>query len=186
MAQSIRFDPATVALMLGPLTELAASEDHTGRLLMRLFGTMHRFEVQLLPALGLAPSDLSALLLLWDGGRMSQTELGKRVRLSRATMTSLVTRCERDGWIARTADLNDRRRVMLTVTPKFDAALLDAAHVLVTELAPTEDDRTTIAGVAERLRAAMPEAARILSERPGKRPRRSPEPAAAPPEPDMW
>ena len=59
-----------------------------------------------------------ALSYLWDRGPLTMSELGERIPLSRAAITTLSDRLENLGYLQRVADTNDRRRTMLHPTAK--------------------------------------------------------------------
>lgn len=57
--------------------------------------------------------DLDCLDLLTQGGALSPSALAKRAGLHPATMTGIVDRLERGGWVARDRDPSDRRGVVV-------------------------------------------------------------------------
>ncbi|MBC7644387.1 MAG: MarR family transcriptional regulator [Thermoleophilia bacterium] len=59
-----------------------------------------------------------AMVNLWTEGSLSMSELGSRIPLSRAAITSLTDRLERLGYVQRLADPNDRRRTVLKITDR--------------------------------------------------------------------
>ena len=50
-------------------------------------------------------------------GRLSQTDLAERMRIEPPTLVGILDRMERDGWIRRGGDANDRRRKLVEATP---------------------------------------------------------------------
>ena len=64
--------------------------------------------------LGLNTHERLALEHLWDGGTLSMGELGSRLALSRAAITSLIDRMEAMGYVERASDPLDRRRTLIT------------------------------------------------------------------------
>ena len=71
---------------------------------------------QLLEAIGLYRGQPPALKALWEQEGLTQTELAKRLRITPATVTKMLQRMEKAGFIQRTSDAQDRRitRVYLT------------------------------------------------------------------------
>lgn len=67
--------------------------------------------------LGLAPSEINALGNLADGRGRTVTELGAEVGVRPTTLTSVLDRLERRGWLSRAAHPQDRRKVVLQLTP---------------------------------------------------------------------
>jgi DNA-binding MarR family transcriptional regulator len=63
--------------------------------------------------LDLRISDLDCLDLITRYGPISPTALARRASLHPATLTGILDRLERDGWIARDRDPADRRGVLL-------------------------------------------------------------------------
>lgn len=68
--------------------------------------------------LSISANERLALSYLWDCGPLTMSELGERIPLSRAAITTLSDRLENLGYLRRVADTNDRRRTMLHPTPK--------------------------------------------------------------------
>lgn len=66
--------------------------------------------------LGIKDGDLAVLDLLHQEGPQTPTDLARRTRTHLATMTGILTRLERDGWIERIPDAKDRRSVSIQVT----------------------------------------------------------------------
>lgn len=67
---------------------------------------------------GLTYPQYVVLLALWGGGDRAWTvgELGEAVQMDGGTLTPLLKRLERDGWVGRRRDVADERRVLVEVT----------------------------------------------------------------------
>jgi DNA-binding MarR family transcriptional regulator len=65
----------------------------------------------------LKDADLDCLDVLVRHGSMTPTELSRRTGIHAATMTGILTRLERDGWIVRQPAPHDRRAVVLAPVP---------------------------------------------------------------------
>jgi DNA-binding MarR family transcriptional regulator len=70
----------------------------------------------------LRPLNVSAagglvLGILRDHGRMSPSELGERLIVTRATVTGLLDSLERRGYVRRSANPADRRSLIVEITP---------------------------------------------------------------------
>jgi DNA-binding MarR family transcriptional regulator len=61
--------------------------------------------------LGLRDVDLKALDILMRGGAATASALGRRLGMHPATMTGILDRLEKGGWIVRERDPDDRRAV---------------------------------------------------------------------------
>jgi DNA-binding MarR family transcriptional regulator len=74
--------------------------------------------------LDLKPTDLGCLDLISRHGPISPSALAKRAGLHPATMTGVLDRLERGGWIERGRDTADRRGVAVQVAPGRGAEVL--------------------------------------------------------------
>ena len=68
--------------------------------------------------------DLDCLDILDAQGPLSPTELARRAALHPATMTGILDRLERGGWIVRERDASDRRAVSVRAVHERYAELL--------------------------------------------------------------
>jgi DNA-binding MarR family transcriptional regulator len=66
---------------------------------------------------GVAAIDLEVMDLLGQRGPLSPGELATVSGVTPATMTGILDRLERDGWVRRARDDPDRRRVTIQVMP---------------------------------------------------------------------
>jgi DNA-binding MarR family transcriptional regulator len=71
--------------------------------------------------LGVNDTDYRCIDILDQEGPMTAGRLARRARLSPAAMTTLLDRLERKGLARRVRDDDDRRRVLVDVTPKLRA-----------------------------------------------------------------
>jgi len=76
------------------------------------------------------------MLALWEGGERFMTvgELGRRLRLDSGTLTPLLKRLEAAGYLTRTRDALDERRVLIGVTTE-GRALRDRVAAVPAQLA---------------------------------------------------
>ena len=71
----------------------------------------------LLRDFGLTYPQYLTLLALWGNDEpMSVGELGSRLRLDSGTLTPVLKRLEKDGFVTRRRDADDERRVLVAVT----------------------------------------------------------------------
>lgn len=69
--------------------------------------------------LGVSESVAQALAVVDGAGRpLTPTEISERTLLSSATMTAVLDTLERQGWIRRTPNPDDRRSVLIEITPE--------------------------------------------------------------------
>ena len=76
--------------------------------------------------LGLTQKQLSALWLVDLHPQIAQADIGRRLRMDRATIMGIVNRLEQSGYLERGPSPNDRRRQTLTLTDSGHAILLIA------------------------------------------------------------
>ncbi len=98
--------------------------------------------------LGIAPTDLDCLTLLHDLGPASPGQLAESLRLSTGAVTGVVDRLVAAGFVQRTSDPADRRRVIVQPVPErasdfesVHAPLLAAVAESVTASSPGERQR---------------------------------------------
>ena len=73
---------------------------------------------------GLSHAALNALAVIeGNGAPMAAGEVGLRVHITSGTTTSVLDTLERNGYINRLTDPDDRRRVLVDVTPEAQAVL---------------------------------------------------------------
>jgi DNA-binding MarR family transcriptional regulator len=113
------------------------------RVTSRLGGALSR-------ACGLSINDFELLLRLGRTPRagLRLGELNSAVRLTQPSLSRAAARLERCGWLRRSGDPDDRRGVLVTITPAGQEILRRAAGVhaevirelLLDRLAPAERD----------------------------------------------
>jgi len=121
-----------------------------------------------------SPGRFAVLMLLWGGGHprrkaaacgdgacaapgpRTPAELAEAASVTRATMTGLIDTLERDGFVKRVPDPEDRRMLSVTLTPKaerFLAGLLPGHFQLMAALARTlsQRERQTLVGLLNKI-----------------------------------
>jgi DNA-binding MarR family transcriptional regulator len=68
--------------------------------------------------LGINRTDLRCLDELLSAGELSPARLAERLRLTTGSTTTLLDRLERAGYVTRSPDLRDRRKVVVRPTPQ--------------------------------------------------------------------
>jgi DNA-binding MarR family transcriptional regulator len=98
------------------------------------------------------PAYGSLLLPLFEEDGLRMGELGRRARLSKQTVTTMVRLLERDGLVTRRVDPHDARaaRVHLTARSRRFRPVAEAVLAELEELvAPTEPLKSLLKGVIE-------------------------------------
>ncbi len=83
----------------------------------------------LLDELGLTYPQYLAMLVLWEKDRLTVSELGERLSLDSGTLTPLLKRLEASGFVSRLRDVEDERRVHITLTAAGRKLKTKAARV---------------------------------------------------------
>ena len=83
----------------------------------------------LLDRIGLTYPQYLVMLVLWERDGLTVSELGERLFLDSGTLTPLLKRLEAQGQIARLRDVQDERRVRITLTAE-GRALRDQAEAI--------------------------------------------------------
>lgn len=135
-----------------PGTPTALSRDNLGFLLSKAGQRWNEVLAERFAAHGFAevrPAYGSILIPLFEEDGLRMSELARRARLSKQTLTTLVPRLERDGLIERRGDPGDGRAALVFLTARARAFAPVAAAVLaelddeVARLAGTRDLATT-------------------------------------------
>lgn len=90
-----------------------------------------------------------ALVHLWHHDRIPQRELSRAMHISPASVTNMLQRMERDGWITRERDESDQRIVRVSLTDKAKKLRSEARkvfHEMEAELSSiyTEEEKETL------------------------------------------
>jgi DNA-binding MarR family transcriptional regulator len=95
-------------------TALLAELDREGRRTGSV-GSLHARAIA--ERAGVHPTDFEALDALDWTGPITAGELARRIGVSSGAVTGVIDRLARDGWVRRTSDPNDRRRVVVEILP---------------------------------------------------------------------
>lgn len=84
-----------------------------------LYSEGRRLHAEQSAAYGLTSAQLAVLTILHGlGGELRTSAIGERLRAHASTVTGIVDRMVRDGWVERVADEQDRRVVRVRLTPR--------------------------------------------------------------------
>jgi DNA-binding MarR family transcriptional regulator len=98
----------------------------------------------LLDELGLTYPQYLVMLVLWEEDGLTVSQLGEKLRLDSGTLTPLLKRLESAGFVGRIRDVEDERRVHVTLTAtgrrlraraeKIPGCILEASQCSISEL----------------------------------------------------
>lgn len=83
----------------------------------------------LLEPLGLTYTQYIAMMVLWEHRSMTVSELGKRLYLDSGTLTPLLKKMEKAGWISRKRGTKDERQTIVRISPDGESLKGKAAEV---------------------------------------------------------
>ena len=89
-------------------------------------GAVYRHFTETFADLDLTQKQVSALWLVSDRPGVSQIELGRRLRMDRATTMTIVNRLQERGYLRRERSESDARKQALFITERGGAALAEA------------------------------------------------------------
>jgi DNA-binding MarR family transcriptional regulator len=153
------------------VTQGLTIEDQVLTALRRIVRAIDLHSRRLVEQSGLTGPQLVTLREVARLGRVRPGVLAKGVNLSHATVTGILDRLEQRGLVARTRDGEDRRGVIVAVTPKGEVILKDAPSLLQDqfrlELSRLEEWEctmilTTLQRIATMMEAEEIEAAPVL------------------------
>lgn len=78
---------------------------------------MTRLYRPLLDPMGLTYPQYLVMMVLWRRDDITLTKLGEQLKLDSGTLTPLLKRLEKTGFLQRQRDPNDERKVRVTLTP---------------------------------------------------------------------
>jgi len=80
--------------------------------------TMTRLYKDILKPLNLTYPQYIVMVLLWENGSMSFSEVSERLQLKTGTLSPLLQRLDKEGWIKRHHNKNDDRMVEVSLGKK--------------------------------------------------------------------
>ena len=115
-----------------------------------------------LASLEITPPQLAVLEALLHVGPMNQSELGRKLLRSNPNMTALLDNLERGKWIQRERSPEDRRVVVVSLTPEGRRVIervfpAHAAHVAALMGALTAEEQETLGALCKKLGLSLSE-----------------------------
>jgi DNA-binding MarR family transcriptional regulator len=140
-----------------PLSDEPESLDH---LLAQVSKLHHSRAHELLEAIGLYRGQPPVLRALWEREGLTHGELAERTRVTPATMTRMIQRMERAGFVVRRSDAGDERISRVYLTEAGRAVQAEVQQVLRRLEAETfagfsDEERALLRGYLLRLRGNL-------------------------------
>ena len=85
----------------------------------------------LLEPLGLTYTQYIAMMVMWEHKSISVRDMGKLLFLDSGTLTPMLKKMEKAGWIQRKRSEDDERMVIITITAKGEELHDQAAEIPV-------------------------------------------------------
>lgn len=111
-----------------------------------------------LAAVGLTYLQYLVMLILWESEPQSVGSLGERLHLDSGTLTPLLKRMESTGFLTRTRDAADERRVVITLTEAGLALRERVRHVprtLGKAFGLSKEEETALRSMTDKLIAML-------------------------------
>lgn len=108
------------------LSGMSDDEEEVLRNLRRLIRAVDLYSRRLVNETGLSGPQLICLRQLARDGAMQSGRLAEAVNLSAATVSGILDRLEARGLVSRERQLDDKRRVLVDLTPEGQGAIHDA------------------------------------------------------------
>lgn len=83
----------------------------------------------LLEPLGLTYTQYIAMMVLWEHKSITVKEMGKKLYLDSGTLTPMLKKMEKAGWLVRERSKSDERVVVVTIAPEGERLKEKAADV---------------------------------------------------------
>ena len=131
------------------MAPIEKQKDDVGKVASALRGSVARLMRRLRlerPERALSLFKLSILGMLYRGGPVTATDLAARERIRPQSLTRLLADLEEQGFVSREPDREDRRRLLIVITPEGKKALIAnvrqqeawLAAVMTRRLSPAE------------------------------------------------
>jgi DNA-binding MarR family transcriptional regulator len=134
-----------------PLSSAGFWINHTSRRMLRLHETRLR-------SLGLSMGQMPVLIALEERGALPQKELAAIARVEQPTMAEMLVRMERDGFVQRAPNPDDKRGSLISLTRTARARLLRAKTAL------SHNESTATTGLTKTDKAVLIELLRRVAQ----------------------
>ena len=138
------------------MTETDGPENYICFKLNKVRRKIHRYYETKLAPFNIKPVQFYVLSALWDDDNVKFKELANRLDMDGSTLTGILDRMEKNGFIERKQDPGDRRSITVCLTPeakKIRPQMIDIARDLDNEFREKipEDEFKTLLKVLDKL-----------------------------------
>lgn len=136
-------------------------EEALGFNLNRVSLLMRREFIKALKEYDLTPEQWQVLVGLWEGGRpLNQQQISQITLRDKHTISRMLTRMERNGWVARRSSKEDKRTREVLLTQKALNQREEIVNRLVDYFKPmwgwlSTEEHDTLMAILKRLRSTM-------------------------------
>ncbi len=114
-----------------PKEDIGGIDDIVGFHIRLAHGAVYRHFTETFADLDLTQKQVSVLWLIDDHPDIAQVDIGRRLRMDRATVMAIINRLQARGLVERGASTGDRRRQTLHLPPAGHAALVGARNCIL-------------------------------------------------------
>lgn len=111
--------------------DIGGIDDIVGFHIRLAHGAVYRHFTETFADLDLTQKQVSVLWLIDDHPDIAQADIGRRLRMDRATVMAIINRLQARGFVERGASTGDRRRQKLHLTPAGHEALVSARESIL-------------------------------------------------------
>jgi DNA-binding MarR family transcriptional regulator len=120
----------------GPRPRVRRAHRGVGAMMRYAHRAYSRVLQRRLAAFDLTLAQYLHLRTLWEEGPLTQIEISQRIGIEKASSTSVIDALEKEGMIQRKRDIQDRRKINVSLTPageKLRETVLSATRAVAAE-----------------------------------------------------
>lgn len=86
-------------------------------ILSRAYKTLEKKDLESIRSLGFkCETDFAVLEILFHKGSLPVNTIGQKILLTSGSITTAIQRLEANGWVAKEVDVQDKRKILVTLT----------------------------------------------------------------------
>ena len=125
--------------------------------LVRAYHAFATFNAHYLQQYDLTPPQADVIFILGQAHNLTFKELGQKTAITKGTLTGVINRLEKKGWLRRIAHIEDRRSTKVALTVKGEQRFLNIFPARITYLKTrfarlSKDELHQVEGALKKLR----------------------------------